>query len=205
MQRSQAKERLRKKTLELRREMSFEDVFEKSSAAQKRFIESSFFRACLKKRPGPCKIALYSSFQNEVLTDAIFEKAVQKGIEVCFPRAVRTQRRLAFFKVSSITELSPGSYDILEPANGEEEAPAQSLGLIIVPGVAFDANGTRLGYGKGYYDRALSEVKCPIVALAYDFQVLREGLPAEPHDIPVQAVITEKRVIKAGMEALTDC
>ncbi|TAN63672.1 5-formyltetrahydrofolate cyclo-ligase [bacterium] len=204
MQRSliAVKERIRKFTLEQRREMSFEDVFAKSSAVQERLINSPFLHACLAcKTTRPCRVALYSSFQNEVLTDVVFEYAAGKGMDIYFPKALRETRHVAFFKVTSMAGMCPGSYDILEPSANEEEAKPETLDLIIVPGVAFDTNGGRIGYGKGYYDKALANAKCPIIALAYDFQVLNERLPAEPHDIPVTAIITEKRVITANRKA----
>ena len=67
--------------------------------------------------------------------------------------------------------------------------------LMAVPGVVFDENGGRIGYGKGYYDRILSEARCRVVALAFDFQVLTE-VPSEEHDMTVDALVTETRIIK---------
>ena len=89
------------------------------------------------------------------------------------------------------------SYEIREPkARAGDEAEISGFELIVVPGVAFDCDGTRLGYGKGYYDMALKGAGCPVVALAYDFQVLKEKIPVETHDVPVGAVVTEKRIIE---------
>ena len=67
----------------------------------------------------------------------------------------------------------------------------------ILPGLAFDAQGGRLGYGAGYYDRILSKAarNAPKIALCYDWQVLEEPLPQEPHDIPVDWIVTDTRVI----------
>lgn len=192
MKNSVLKERVRSAILERRREMAFEDVYRKSSLIQKRLIGSHFYAEA-------GAILLYSSFSNEVLTDVLFETAIREGREVAYPRVLRGGgRHLAFFKVKSLKELAPGSYDIPEPAEREERALACSFDLVVVPGVAFDEKGGRLGYGKGYYDRALSGVECPIVALAYDFQVLKEDIPVEPHDVRVSAIVTEKRLIATG-------
>lgn len=170
--------------------MAFEEVYLLSSMIQKRFIESPYFA-------GAAKLSLYSSFQNEVLTDEIFQKAVEAGKEVCYPRVIRGGgRHLAFFKVGGLKELSPGSYEIPEPREKEERVKPASFDLVIAPGIAFDRKGGRLGYGKGYYDMALNGVKCDIVALAYEFQVLNENIPVEPHDVAITAIITEKRVIR---------
>lgn len=192
MKNSVLKERVRSALLERRREMAFEDVYRKSSLIQRRLIDSPFYA-------GARALLLYSSFSNEVLTDEVFERAVRDNKEAAYPRVLRGGgRHLAFFKVKSLKELAPGSYDIPEPAEREERAFAGSFDLVVVPGVAFDEKGGRLGYGKGYYDRALSGVRCPIVALAYDFQVLKEEIPVEPHDVRVSAIVTEKRLIKAA-------
>ncbi len=171
--------------------MAFEDVHAKSLEAQKRLAASRFFK-------GAEKIALYASFSNEVLTDELLKTALKHGKEVSYPMVVRdNMRRLKFYRVRSIDELTPGSYDIREPkARANEEAEISGLELIVVPGVAFDCDGARLGYGKGYYDMALKGASCPVVALAYDFQVLKEKLPVETHDVPVGAVVTEKRIIE---------
>ncbi len=192
MKNSVLKERVRSELLERRREMAFEDVYRKSSLIQRRLIDSPFYAAAR-------AVLLYSSFSNEVLTDEVFESALRDGKESAYPRVLRGGgRHLAFFKVKSLKELAPGSYDIPEPAEREERASAGSFDLVVVPGVAFDEKGGRLGYGKGYYDRALSGVRCPIVALAYDFQVLKEEIPVEPHDVRVSAIVTEKRLIRAA-------
>ncbi len=172
--------------------MAFEEVYRLSGRVQKRFLESDLFSSA-------GSFSLYSSFQNEVLTDEIFQRAVKEGREVAYPRVIRGgKRHLAFFKVTDLKDLSFGSYEILEPAEREIRAEPGSFGLVVVPGVAFDLKGGRLGYGKGYYDMALKGLTCQIVALAYEFQVLKEEIPVEPHDIRVTAIVTEKRVLKVA-------
>lgn len=192
---STAKERIRSQLLEARREMAFEDVFGLSLRVQRRLIASKFFRDA-------SRLSLYCAFRNEVLTDEIFQKAAGEGKEVYYPRIVRPGSvKIAFFKVASLSELAPGAYDIKEPAAGKapERAGPGFFDLAVVPGVAFDLSGARLGYGKGYYDRVLAGLGCPIVALAYEFQVLKDvRIPVEPHDVRVSAIVTEKRVIRTG-------
>ncbi|MEE9614474.1 MAG: 5-formyltetrahydrofolate cyclo-ligase [Thermodesulfobacteriota bacterium] len=184
------KESLRKEFLGKRCRLSFEEVFRASSLVQKRFMETREFG-------GARRIALYSSFRNEVLTDDILSRAVEGGKEVFFPRVVSSGPHLAFFRVTDREELSPGSYDILEPPDGGTEAPPSGFDCVVVPGAAFDMTGARLGYGKGYYDRVLAKVRCPVVGLSFDFQILEEGeMPTEPHDVRVGSVVTESRVIR---------
>jgi len=190
MNRSILKERLRAEVLERRRLMAFEAVYEASVRVQKAFLGSEEYgqSSCM---------SLYSSFRNEVLTDEIFHAAVASGREVFYPRVVRgLSRHLEFFKVTHLGELSPGSYEIQEPCGGEVKGEPGALDLVVVPGAAFDHKGGRLGYGKGYYDHALSGLSCRVVALAYDFQVIDGELPMEEHDVRVSAIVTETRIIK---------
>ena len=70
------------------------------------------------------------------------------------------------------------------------------LDVIIVPGAAFDARGNRLGYGAGFYDKLLSAFKKLTIAVAFEEQIVPK-VPADPHDVPVQKIVTEKRIIEA--------
>lgn len=197
MNRSAIKERLRARLLEVRREMAFEEVYRLSLRVQKRFLRSPFYR-------NAGKLALYSSFSNEVLTDDLFQKANEEGKEVYYPRVIKAGKsHLAFFRVAHLKELKPGSYEIPEPEEKEARITAATFDLVVVPGVAFDLTGARVGFGKGYYDMALEGLKCPVVALAYDFQVVNELIPSEPHDVRVSAIVTEKRIVRtsAGAQA----
>lgn len=170
--------------------MTFEEVYERSSRAQKKLLESRFFQAAY-------RVSLYASFRNEVLTDDVFQKAIEEGKEVYYPRVTSgSDGRLGFFKVRDLKELSPGRYEIPEPGSAEDRIDPLTFDLVVVPGVAFDLRGARLGYGKGYYDRVLGQFKCRIVGLAFDFQVLNETIPIETHDVKVTAIVTEKRVIR---------
>ena len=67
---------------------------------------------------------------------------------------------------------------------------------MIVPGIAFDTSGVRIGYGKGHYDRVLKGLNCPIVAFAYEEQVTGAAIAAEAHDVRVTLIVTEKRIIE---------
>ncbi len=185
MQLDTAKERLRTRLLETRREMTFEDVWERSALIQKGLVNSAVF---LRAR----SIALYSSCQNEVLTDAVFSAARKDEKDVYYPRVFRGRDVMVFLPVLSLDELTPGAFDIREPKAGEDEAiDPGALDLIVLPGVAFDRRGARLGFGKGYYDRALAGCEKPLLlALAYDFQVV-EAVPTGPHDVRMDGLVTE--------------
>lgn len=143
------------------------------------------------------RLALYSGLGTEVRTDALFSRALEQRKEVSFPRVDTSIEGggIVFIKVESKDELSPGLYGILEPAASGEVVDITGFDLIIVPGVVFDARGARIGYGKGYYDRVLKDAQCAIVALAYDLQVLKDPIPVEGHDVGVNLLITESRVV----------
>jgi len=183
------KEKLRVAALDLRRALAFEDVFRISALVQKRLLGTGLYRESK-------TISLYSSFSNEVLTEEIFERAAADGKQICYPRVVRgRQRHLEFFKVDSLLGLTDGPYEIKEPAEGGHKVDPKEFDLVVVPGVAFDGAGSRLGYGKGYYDRALGAVGCAIVGLAYEFQVLKGDIPLESFDVRLTALVTEERVL----------
>ena len=186
---SKIKEQMRKDLLARRGRLGFEEVYGLSLRIQRRFVATEEFRSAK-------KLALYSSFRNEVLTDEIFLRALEEKKEVYFPRVIKEGPHLAFYRVNGKEELSPGSYNILEPPRGGFESLMEEFDCAIVPGVAFDAMGGRLGYGRGYYDRILVRAKCPTVALAFSFQILSEPLPSEVHDVRVDSIVTEKRVFR---------
>lgn len=87
------------------------------------------------------------------------------------------------------TRMHLGAFHIEEP-DGDETADIDDIDLIVVPGVAYDRAGNRVGRGKGYYDRLLSRAKAVTIGVGYDFQLF-DSIEAEPHDIPVDIVITE--------------
>lgn len=204
------KDSLRKDILQKRLRLPFEEIFELSSIVQKKFLG-------IKELKKARRLAIYSSFRNEVLTETIFEYAVIHKKEVFFPRIIREKRELIFLRVHGKNDLVSGSYDIKEPAHTHrganpkhkpEIAVPSSLDIIVMPGIVFDKSGNRLGYGKGYYDKTLAanklkretddiKEKCLLVGLAFNFQVV-DIIPAEGHDIKMDRIITESRVINTA-------
>lgn len=90
------------------------------------------------------------------------------------------------------SRLAMGAFHIEEP-QGEETADISAIELVVVPAVAYDRRGNRVGRGKGYYDRLLSSTRATKVGVGYDFQLIEEEIPVEPHDVAVDIVITESR------------
>lgn len=137
-------------------------------------------------------VALYSDIRSEVMTTDLFAAAIQAGKRVLYPRTIGSA--LEFVAVEDLETLVASRFGVREPSAGEV-IPLSQIDLIVLPGVAFDAVGIRLGYGLGCYDRALAERGRSILAgLAFDFQVV-PSLPREEHDIPVDIVVTEREIL----------
>lgn len=92
------------------------------------------------------------------------------------------------------SHLSLGSFHIEEPT-GDDTTNIDDIELIVVPAVAFDRKGNRVGRGKGYYDRLLADSKATKIGVGYDFQLIEEGIDADPHDVQMDVVITESHHI----------
>lgn len=139
-------------------------------------------------------IALYAGVHGEVLTERILTAALTQGKQVYFPKTLSAENALFFYKVESLSELSPGLYGVPEPDGTGVHARAKELDLIIVPGIVFDHTGMRVGFGKGYYDKELTGVSSTKVALAFYMQLHDAELPREKHDITMDMIITERGV-----------
>ena len=101
---------------------------------------------------------------------------------------------LSLSYINSMDDMEKGAYGILEPKT-VRKADENNIDVILVPGLAFDRNGGRMGFGKGYYDRLLESSKAVKIGLCYDFQIL-EKIPTEIHDVPMNFVITEKEILE---------
>lgn len=120
----------------------------------------------------------------------IAEYALKLKKKVAFPISHKAERHLSFHIISELSELSVGAYNIPEPSASLPEITDFSNTLCLVPALAFDKNGRRLGYGGGYYDRFLSVFNGVSMGLSYsNFYV--DDLPTETHDATVDIIITE--------------
>ncbi|MHB8780975.1 MAG: 5-formyltetrahydrofolate cyclo-ligase [Candidatus Geothermincolia bacterium] len=145
-------------------------------------------------------IFFFISFRSEVSTEPMIRQALSEGKRICLPYTYPETRGMIASQITDFDDdLEPGNYGILEPrADKVRDVPPRELDLIITPGVAFDETGGRLGYGGGYYDRffAARREDCPLVALAFEMQLVKE-VPRDGHDLPVDLIVTERRVIDA--------
>ncbi len=139
-------------------------------------------------------LSCYVSVSNEVDTHALIRDALDDGKCVAVPVA-RKGRPMIQVRISDLSELVPAPFGLLEPAEGSwDPVPPGAFDLVIVPGLAFDHRGNRIGFGGGFYDRFLSGLDAARVGVAYEFQ-LGETLPTEPHDVGLDWLVTESQTL----------
>lgn len=142
-------------------------------------------------------VMLFASFRTELDTMPIARQVLDAGKRLCLPR-VLGPRFMAAYQVGDLTaDLVPGKWDIPEPREGLPEVPPEEMDFVFVPGSAFDEEGGRCGYGGGFYDNYLPLTRpgTPWVALAFEAQLVPR-IACEAHDLPVTAIVTERRIIR---------
>ncbi|HPU01831.1 MAG: 5-formyltetrahydrofolate cyclo-ligase [Firmicutes bacterium] len=185
------KRALRKEILARRDRLSASEIAAWSKAIARRLLELPPYREA-------GTIMFFLSFGSEVDTGEMIEESLARGKRVLVPKTVPEERRLIPSELLDCAkDLAPGAYGIREPRPEalRPVAPCQ-IDLLIVPGVAFDLKGNRLGYGGGYYDRFFNRLRpgVPLVALAFELQLV-EHVPVEPWDRRVDWLLTEKRAV----------
>lgn len=142
-------------------------------------------------------VALYRAMPGEVDTDEIFKTARQRGKVTIYPRVEAGKKDLVFCVVTDLQDMKPGKWDILEPPPEAQQRDISEADLIIVPGVAFDRKGGRLGQGGGFYDRVLKMRKPGAVAMGVAFEIqLVDEVPREPHDELIDCLATETGILR---------
>lgn len=145
-------------------------------------------------------IVFYAAFRSEAGTQTLMEESLRQGKRVVLPKVNTAMHTLILYEVKHMDELTPGYMGIPEPPQMDERrVDIDDADLVIIPGAGFDFAGNRLGYGAGYYDSLLSQrtKKIPVIALAYEEQIV-DSIPAETHDVKVDMLVTDKRVIRTG-------
>jgi 5-formyltetrahydrofolate cyclo-ligase len=149
-------------------------------------------------------VASFVSTRSEIDTARAIQALTEKGVTVVLPRvtAELLPPRLRFHRVSDPSELVFGIFGLLEPGPGCPEVAPNDVDVFMVPGLAFDARGGRLGYGGGYYDELAAYVRALpsgpgafFVGFGYDFQLL-ESCPTSEWDVPIDGVVTDARVVR---------
>jgi 5-formyltetrahydrofolate cyclo-ligase len=149
-------------------------------------------------------VLAYCGFGSEIDTAPLLRAVLEGGKTLLLPRVNRAAGTLDIYQVKNlVTDLRPGVWGILEPNPDLCASWALAdIGLVIVPGAAFDRRGGRIGYGKGHYDKLLGACHRvgnypPLIAGAFEVQVVN-AIPMEPHDVPVDTLVTESRTWSAG-------
>lgn len=188
------KKTLRTSILAKRDILSLEERCQKSiSIAEKLFDLEEFHKSS--------SILFYVAARSEVQTEDLIRQAIKQGKRVLVPVTDVENKRLLVSELHDFDlELGKGAYGIMEPVEIYRRfVPLSEVEMIIVPGVAFDLQGYRIGYGGGYYDRMIESIKdkdtevC-LIGVCFECQLI-DAVPIEQHDMAVDRIITEERVI----------
>jgi 5-formyltetrahydrofolate cyclo-ligase len=136
-------------------------------------------------------VALYVSLPDEPNTAPLIDAALATGKRVALPAVAG--ETLVFRSIASRDELVDGAYRIPAPDATAPEIPVADLDAVVAPGVAFDRMGNRIGFGGGYFDRALAGYRGPVIALAYPEQIVPKIVP-DPWDRAMTAVVVADRL-----------
>lgn len=185
------KRALRKSIIQLRDQLSPAEIRDKSYRIANNLYDLPEYRDSR-------EVMFFVSFGSEVDTREMVETTIRADKLAVVPKAKPKTRELIPSEIRDWDrDLSPGAYDILEPTEKKlRPRKPETINLLIVPGVAFDLKGNRLGYGGGYYDRffPLLHPGTPLIALAFELQIVPE-VPVDEWDRRVDTIITEERVI----------
>ena len=184
---------LRQTMRELRNQLSEENVLFKSQKIFEQIVISSIYQKSK-------YIFSYMSFRNEVDTTWFHHKVLEDGKVLLLPKVI-TKERMEFYTIRNLSHLNKSSLGILEPNDRCELFPIEKNyirdALMILPGLAYDLNGGRLGYGGGYYDRYIEKLNGEIIlcGAAFECQCI-EHVPCQRHDARMNIIVTEDRWIE---------
>ncbi len=154
-------------------------------------------------------VMCYVHVRDEVRTQRFLEALLGSNKRVVIPYCAGDD--LGLFLLEDMNELATGHFEILEPDQRLRSLEHKRVGpkeidLVMVPGVAFDVSGGRLGHGRGYYDRLLTDVRpdTPLVALAFECQLF-PSIPMGPHDVYMDLVVTEKETYRGRGRSVVGC
>ena len=170
----------------------------KNLPRKKRRTDSETLRARLKEQDffrGARSVLFFAPLPDEVDLWPLLEETISSGKVVALPCFDADNQRYASRRVENVrVEILSGQFGIREPSVGCIEMPLDDLELVLVPGVAFDLNGHRLGRGKGYYDRLLENFTGKKVGIAFDEQIV-EAVPRESLDVRMDYILTPTRIV----------
>ncbi len=181
------KQSLRDRIAILKKSQTQQEALEKSARIKETILKTHEFN---KART----ILFYAAMEGEVQTKGMMEEALSLGKRIALPKV--SGKKLLLHEISSLHQLEKSGMGIPEP-KGSPKISLKEIGIIILPGIAFDRSGNRLGRGEGYYDRLLSQSdpRTPRIALAFGFQVVAK-VPAGANDQKIHKIITEGGIIE---------
>jgi 5-formyltetrahydrofolate cyclo-ligase len=179
-----AKEELRRAARRIRDAIDPEQAREAAERAAEHLL-------ALPGLAGVRRVGLFASVGSELGSAPAALRLRARGVELAYPRVLVGARRLEFHLVASEAALAPGAFGIPEPATDAPVAPVRSIDAFVVPGLAFDAGGARVGWGRGYYDRTLVAAPDQLrIGYCFDCQLV-EHVPRDRDDLPVHVIVTE--------------
>lgn len=187
MEPNMLKNQLRKQYKQIRAQLSQKEVLEHSAKIAEQLFQTAFWQ-------NSHTVMLYLSFQNEVHTDAIYQRGWEEGKTMLLPICAPENGIMTMSVLSTLDQLVCNRYGIRElPDNLQTIVAPEQIDLCLIPGIAFDHHGNRLGFGSGYYDRYLAKVNpdVPRIALAHACQIYSGQLPTDAYDLPIQYMLTE--------------
>ena len=178
------KKQIRAKILEKREVLSKDEIFLMSNSIKDKLFSLEEFKKAK-------NVMFYTSFKSEVDTHLMIKEAL-KGKNISVPKLVG--KNIEPCLINDFDNLIESKkFGILEPLD-LVKVNYKNIGIVVVPGIVFDKRGHRIGSGLGYYDKFLKKVKSIKIGLAYDFQIV-EKIPNEEHDIAMDIIVTEKKII----------
>lgn len=183
------KKEIRKKIIDVRNNINSAEKILKDSMITEKLISSRFYKSSN-------TIFAFVNFGSEVDTRKFIEQSIKDNKIICVPKVISKEKGMELFVIESLEDLEPGFYGIMEPKKNCPSIDKSKLDFVLMPGVAFDRRGGRIGYGAGFYDRFLTDLNpsVPRIAIAYQLQIIDE-VPMEESDIRIDGIITEEETI----------
>lgn len=186
------KKEFRKKVINLRKKQQPDFIKKNSDIIKNKLLQMD----CIKNSN---TIMLYLDFNNEVITDDLIKELISMDKIVASPITIIKEKVLIPSQITDFENgIKYGAYNIREPKpDCSPQINIKNIDVVIVPAVAYDINGFRLGYGGGFYDRFLENIRedAVTIGIAFDLQIFDE-VPKEPHDAQLDYIITESRILK---------
>lgn len=189
MDNNKSKELIRKELLDTRKNLSDSDVEEKSWKIFQQLMNLHEFQTA-----GHIHCYVSMKTQNEVDTSEIIQFCIDREKIISVPK-MELDGELSHHTITSIQELKMNSWGVPEPSTFSA-VKLSEIELIMVPMVAGDLKKNRIGYGKGYYDRFLKKAEAIKIGLLFECQLLDKAIPVNTYDVPLDILVTEKRVIR---------